>query len=187
MPNEMDPSDPSAAEDQCLLYLFGELDAEQHSDFERRLASDAQLAGLLEQCSMSISEVAAALRSEPVCDGVSRVSASGSDRWFRYAGLLAATAASIGLAVVAVRWQSRSETHATLIAQTWADQQSVTADLISFAPWSDSDAIDDDFEVERAESDETLDWMYSAIITDRPAESIVDPIDAIDSGDANDG
>ncbi|MFK8111554.1 MAG: hypothetical protein AB8B91_05115 [Rubripirellula sp.] len=184
MPSPATPNLPDDVwREQCLLYLFGELDAEKSAKFAERLESSPPHADeLLRQAEM--------ITALPACDPApvsafaseSGTLPAGSKRW----GLvLVATAASLLLAFVA--WQApvhhvaqvdsqdgltnAAVSEELLIARTWAKSRHLDAFEVGLNEFNDFDDVGDaPVELNEGnnadlETDSTLSWMFAAVST----------------------
>lgn len=178
-----DNSDDERTSDEsvCLLYLFGELDDDAKSRFERQLASDPQLCEMLSEQSYLIA--AAAVATDVQLTQPTEVrpgSTSLASAVWRSIAALSAVAACIALIIQVVDYSARpadrlalngaplsSELEldeTVLIAKAWASSQTPTESVShEISVIDDAEPLDDLLDEQPRDLDATLDWIFVAI------------------------
>jgi hypothetical protein len=168
-------------ENRCLLYLFGELDADAQSRFERQLASDPKLCETLAEQSCLITAAAVATddqlaQSTAVQQGATLWTAAA----WRSIAALSAVAACIALVIQVVDYSARpadrlalhdptllSESEldeSVLIAKAWASSQGSTESAsIDTSMIDDVEPFEDLLDEQPSDLDATLDWIFVAM------------------------
>jgi hypothetical protein len=189
-----EPSKDTSHQQQCMLYLLGELDAPQSAAFEQRLASSPELGEQL-------------LRQADVIAGLSVIhnqpelmptSSSTYSPWSIVASIVA-IAACLVIVVLGVKSSSldadalASRSQSTMPSGLSLETSEATEDLLIARAWADSQLNDvsEDFEfaeldmedalptaVESSDFDSTLSWMFIAVSANT---------DLSEEGAANDG
>jgi hypothetical protein len=190
------PEPNGSSEEQCWLYLLGELDASKSAEFEQRLATSPELSDqLLRQAELisGLSTIKHQLQVAPATP--SRVSS------WSIAVSIMTVAACLAIVVLGVR--SRSVEKDSLASRTpslsprgiAAKDPNVSEDLLIARAWADSrrSEVSEDFALADLDSDEalpedepsdldsTLSWMFIAVAANPELD------DAGDEGAANDG
>lgn len=186
---EMTPASKSTLSERqqelCLLYLFGDLDAQQTLEFEQQLASSSALNDELLRQAEVIAELGTL---DPKSDFLQPVAESSPLRWPMIA---LATAASLLFAIVALRPNSQlanapaelapndvslASSEDLRIARAWVNHQhedvanEIKSLEISDAEWSNELTVND-FATAEDDSDSTLAWMFIAVSENPEAES----------------
>jgi hypothetical protein len=168
-------------EDLCLLYLFGELDSDAASRFERQLASNPQLCEVLADQSYLIT-AAAAVTDDQLAQPteVRRGTTLLTSATWRSIAALSAVATCIALVIQVVDYSARpadrlasnhdaisSESYldeSVLIAKAWASSQgSAESASDETSVIDDVEPIDDLLDEQPSDLDATLDWIFVAI------------------------
>jgi anti-sigma factor RsiW len=166
-------------ENLCLLYLFGELDADAKSRFERQLASDPKLCETLAEQSYLITAAAVATddqlaQSTAVQQGATLWTAAA----WRSIAALSAVAACIALVIQVVDYSARpadrlalndatllSESEldeSVLIAKAWAQSSTESASMDT-SMIDDVEPLEDLLDEQPSDLDATLDWIFVAM------------------------
>jgi hypothetical protein len=190
------PEPNGSSEEQCWLYLLGELDASKSAEFEQRLATSPELSDqLLRQAELisGLSTIESQLQVAPATP--SRVSS------WSIAVSIMTVAACLAIVVLGVRSRSvekdslASRTPSLSPRGTAAKDPNVSEDLLIARAWADSrrSEVSEDFALADLDSDEalpedepsdldsTLSWMFIAVAANPELD------DAGDEGAANDG
>jgi hypothetical protein len=190
------PEPNGSSEEQCWLYLLGELDASKSAEFEQRLATSPELSDqLLRQAELisGLSTIKHQLQVAPATP--SRVSS------WSIAVSIMTVAACLAIVVLGVRSRSvekdslASRTPSLSPRGTAAKDPNVSEDLLIARAWADSrrSEVSEDFALADLDSDEalpedepsdldsTLSWMFIAVAANPELD------DVGEEGAANDG
>ena len=196
IPETFDPTLDDAWRDQCLLYLFGELDADQSDEFVRQLESSPELG-----CELARqAELIEGLAAPPVLQSnldPTKISVESPVRWLSFAVL--AMAASIIFAMfmmlpnqsnhVASQVVPVEPSEELLIARVWVSNQHEGVLKSEFADMVDTDLGSESLPDVDSDLDSTLAWMVIAVSTSPDSQNADLDFDAGQTrmGATNDG